>query len=330
MSLSNTQYDQIQRSYQAMQMKHHHLVQDRIEEVYTKDARLKEIDDAIASSSVTQARLLLEGDTFALDDLRKMISSYREQRLEILRSLGYSEEYLHPSYSCNDCRDTGYINGQRCHCFKQKAIDLVYMQSNIRNILDAENFEHFSYDYFQSDDINPEDNRSALETITYAVNKSKDFIAEFDSQFSNILFYGNTGVGKTFLSNCIAKELLDSGHSVIYFTALQLFTLFEKNIFHRDTDVDITTANHNIFDCDLLIIDDLGTELPNSFTSSQLFLCLNERILRKKSTIISTNLSLNMLMQIFSERTFSRISKDFQIIKLYSQDIRVQKRFYNK
>ncbi|MFV0464632.1 MAG: ATP-binding protein [Lachnospiraceae bacterium] len=330
MSLSNTQYDEIQRSYQELQIRHHHLTLERIAEVYSRDHRLKEIDDAIATASLEQARLLLDGDDSALEKLRGIISSNRSERLRILNALGYDENYLHPPFACNDCKDTGYIGGTRCHCFRQKAIDSVYLQSNIRNILEEENFEHFSYQYFQADDINPEDERSSLDTIKYAVEKSKQFIDSFDQDFSNILFFGSTGVGKTFLSNCIAKELLDTGHSVIYFTALQLFTLFEKNIFHKDTDAEMIRASQDIFDCDLLIIDDLGTELPNSFTSSQLFLCLNERILRRKSTIISTNLSLDHLMQIFSERTFSRISKDFQFIKMYCKDIRVQKRFYNK
>ena len=129
---------------------------------------------------------------------------------------------------------------------------------------------------------------------------------------------------RLFLSNCVAKELLDRGHSVIYFTAFELFHVFEKNVFERAQDMAL--PYQNIFDCDLLIIDDLGTELSNSFTVSQLFLCLNERILRKKSTIISTNLGLNQLAEIYSERTFSRISSNYTMIKLFGDDIRIKKK----
>ena len=121
-----------------------------------------------------------------------------------------------------------------------------------------------------------------------------------------------------------AKELLDSGHSVIYFTASSLFHIFEKNVFGRETEY--SEDYRNIFDCDLLILDDLGTELSNAFTSSQLFLCLNERILRRKSTIISTNLSLSQLVDTYSERTFSRISSSYTMIKLFGNDIRLQKK----
>lgn len=327
MPLSNSQYDEIIREYNARQIHNQHILDDHIREVYGKDARLKEIDDAISTCSLAHARKLLNGDMTALSSLRDKLSDYKQKRLDILKELGYSEQYLEPVYECNDCKDTGYIGSHRCHCFKQRAIDMVYTQSNIRTILQEENFDHFSYEYYSEIEINPSTGLTSLETTKKAVTECKNFIREFDDVFSNIFLYGDTGVGKTFLSNCVAKELLDTGHSVIYFTAFQLFDIFEKNTFHRETDEDIIAAHQNIFDCDLLIIDDLGTELPNSFTISQLFLCLNERILRKKSTIISTNLTLNQIAEIYSERTFSRISSNYVMLKLFGDDIRIQKKF---
>lgn len=326
MPLSNSQYDEIIREYNAKQIRNQHLVDEHTKEVYGKDSRLKAIDDAISSCSLSQAKKLLNGDITAIDTLKQQLADYRKQRLAILRELGYSEAYLEPAYECVDCKDTGYINNERCHCFKQRAIDLVYTQSNIRNILKDENFDTFSYDYYSKIEINPATGLSSLETMQNAVKECQKFIQEFDREFSNLFFYGDTGVGKTFLSNCVAKELLDTGHSAIYFTAFQLFDIFEKNTFHRETDEDIIAAHQNIFDCDLLIIDDLGTEMPNSFTTSQLFLCLNERILRKKSTIISTNLTLSQVAEIYSERTFSRISSSYVMLKLFGDDIRIQKK----
>lgn len=326
MPLSNTQYDTIIREYNAKQIRNQHMADDRMREVYGKDHRLKAIDDKISSCSLAQARKLLNGDETALSKLRSQLSEFRRQRLSILKELGYSEQYLEPSYECPDCKDTGYIGSQRCHCFKQRAIDLVYTQSNIRNILKSENFDTFSYDYYSETEVNPTTGLTSLETMQNAVKECRKFISEFDSVFSNLFFYGDTGVGKTFLSNCVAKELLDTSHSVIYFTAFQLFEIFEQNTFHKDTAENIIAAHQNIFDCDLLIIDDLGTEMPNSFTVSQLFLCLNERILRRKSTIISTNLTLNKMAEIYSERTFSRISSCYVILKLFGDDIRIQKK----
>lgn len=326
MPLSNTQYDTIIREYNAKQIRNQHMVDDRVREVYGKDHRLKAIDDKISSCSLVQARKLLNGDVNALSRLRSQLFDFRQQRLAILEELGYSEQYFEPAYECPDCKDTGYIGNERCHCFKQRAIDLVYTQSNIRNILKNENFDHFSYDYYSDTETNPATGLTSLETMRNAVKDCQKFIREFDSDFSNLFFYGDTGVGKTFLSNCVAKELLDTGHSVIYFTAFQLFDIFEQNTFHKATAENIIAAHQNIFDCDLLIIDDLGTEMPNSFTVSQLFLCLNERILRRKSTIISTNLPLNKMAEIYSERTFSRISSCYIMLKLFGDDIRIQKK----
>ncbi len=326
MPLSNTQYDTIIREYNAKQIRNQHMADDRMREVYGKDQRLKAIDDNISSCSLAQARKLLNGDVTALSKLRSQLTEFRQQRLSILKELGYSEQYFEPSYECPDCKDTGYIGNQRCHCFKQRAIDLVYTQSNIRSILKTENFNTFCYDYYSETEVNPTTGLTSLETMQNAVKECRKFINEFDSVFSNLFFYGDTGVGKTFLSNCIAKELLDTGHSVIYFTAFQIFDVFEQNTFHKSTTENIIAAHQNIFDCDLLIIDDLGTEMPNSFTVSQLFLCLNERILRRKSTIISTNLTLNKVAEIYSERTFSRISSSYVILKLFGDDIRIQKK----
>ncbi len=326
MPLSNTQYDTIIREYNAKQIRNQHMADDRMREVYGKDQRLKAIDDNISSCSLAQARKLLNGDVTALSKLRSQLTEFRQQRLSILKELGYSEQYFEPSYECPACKDTGYIGNQRCHCFKQRAIDLVYTQSNIRSILKTENFNTFCYDYYSETEVNPTTGLTSLETMQNAVKECRKFINEFDSVFSNLFFYGDTGVGKTFLSNCIAKELLDTGHSVIYFTAFQIFDVFEQNTFHKSTTENIIAAHQNIFDCDLLIIDDLGTEMPNSFTVSQLFLCLNERILRRKSTIISTNLTLNKVAEIYSERTFSRISSSYVILKLFGDDIRIQKK----
>lgn len=326
MSLSNSQYDTIIREYHAKQIKNKHMVEGRMKEVYGKDPRLKAIDNAVSSCSLLQARRLLNGDVTALSNLRSQLSDYKQQRLNILKELGYSEQYFEPSYECPDCKDTGYIGNERCHCFKQRAIDLVYTQSNIRSILKNENFDTFSYDYYSKTESNPATGLTALETMQNAVKDCRKFIHEFDISFSNLFFYGDTGVGKTFLSNCVAKELLDTGHSVIYFTAFQIFDIFKRNTFYKATEEEIIAAHQNIFDCDLLIIDDLGTELPNTFTVSQLFLCLNERMLRKKSTIISTNLTLHQIAEIYSERTFSRISSSYIILKLFGDDIRIQKK----
>ena len=324
MPLNNAQYDEILRGYDAKQLKTQHILETRINEVYEKAPEIKAIDDAIAECSVASAKRLLDGDTNALQQLKAQIAAYRAQKKKLLTDLGYPENYFEPVYTCPDCKDTGYINNKRCHCFTQQAIDMVYTQSNMKEVLARENFSTFSFDYYSDAEVNPATGLSSLATAQNAYQKCREFIENFDTSFSNLLFQGNTGIGKTFFSNCIAKELLDSGHSVIYFTAFQLFDILSKGVFEKDAEA--LLAHQNIFDCDLLIIDDLGTELANSFTTSQLFLCLNERILRKKSTIISTNLNLAQIRDMYSERVLSRISNSYTIIKLFGDDIRIKKR----
>ena len=148
---------------------------------------------------------------------------------------------------------------------------------------------------------------------------------DFDSRFQNLFFYGSTGVGKTFLSHCIANALLESSHCVLYFSAFDLFDSMAQTAFSRKSETD--PGENFILDCDLLIIDDLGTELTNSFVSSQLFLCINERIARRKSTVISTNLTLEDFSATYSERTFSRLASNYQMLKLIGKDILIQKIF---
>ena len=324
MALSNAQYDEIMRGYQERQLANRHLSQKRQENLYSRIPSLKTIDNQISEISVESARKRLDGDLNALTDLKAKLAALRVQKSALLKANGYDESYLEPAFTCKDCKDTGYINGSKCHCFKQEIINVVYSQSNIKNILGKENFSTFSYEYYSDSDRNPTTGLSSLDTVRKAVETCQHFIDDFENKPKNLFFYGETGVGKTFLSNCIAKELLERGNSVIYFTAFQLFDILSKGVFDRDADA--IAAHQNIFDCDLLIIDDLGTELSNSFTTSQLFLCVNERILRQKSTIISSNLNPLDIMEIYSERTFSRITSNYTIINLFGDDIRIKKR----
>lgn len=323
MGLSNTQYDIIRREYDRMERENREEAAERKREVYERDSRLRAIDGQIASCAVAQAEKLLSGEADSLTDLHAKIKALREEKKGIIASLGYDEDFFVPAYRCPDCKDTGYIGKERCHCFVQRSLDLVYAQSNLQDILAETGFDRFSLDCY-SKEKKKDDKLSPYEVAELALAESRHFTEHFGKSFQNLCFYGNTGVGKTFLSNCIAKELLDSGHSVVYFTASRLFAIFEKAVFQKDPEA--KALRENIYDVDLLIIDDLGTEFDSSFTSSQLYLVVNERILRKKPTIISTNLKMSDMINCYSERTFSRISSYYTMIHLLGDDIRMQKK----
>lgn len=339
MALKNEQYDRIFREYDKRQLDNRHLLQDKQQEVYSQIPALKELDDAIASNAVKAMKLTLSGDEGALEQLRHDNLDLSENKQQLLMAHGYPMDYLSPSYTCPDCKDTGYIthtdwqdedhlllSNNKCHCFKQAVVDILYQQSNIRAAIEKENFSTFSFDYFDATTVDETTGLTAQQNISEMLNTCQRFVQEFDEKFDNLLLYGSAGTGKTFLSNCIAKELIESGHTVIYLTASQLFDILEQHKFNHN-DVQVEEQFQGIMDCELLIIDDLGTELSNTFTNTQLYVCINERMLSERSTIISTNLPLEDLTSFYSERIVSRLLSQYKMMKLFGQDIRIQKAF---
>ncbi|MCM1134453.1 MAG: ATP-binding protein [Clostridium sp.] len=322
MALTNSQYDTIMREYEYRQSKNRRLLEERKTHVFTHVKGYRELSDSVAALSVAQGKKLLAGDTAALKDLKASIHQLTLEKERLLAAAGYPSDYLMPVYDCPDCKDTGYIDGQKCHCLRQAVIRLLYEQSGISNTLEKENFSVLSYDYYQGEH---------LERFQKAVSESRKFIETFDSDYHNLFFYGTVGTGKSFLSGCIAKELIESGHSVIYFSAAGLFELLSKNIFDYKNKDDTLGSYENLSGCDLLIIDDLGTEYAKNVAPSMLFSLLNERHLSQRSTIISTNLSLEDIRNRYSDRVFSRITSQYTVCKFTGYDIRMlQKRLQNR
>lgn len=328
MALTNSQYDYFMRIYEKKQLNNENRLRERFAEVYEAIPGLQSLDRSISELSVRQAHKLLDGDETSLSVLRDDLHLLFAKKKRLLAEAGYPDDYLELSYTCPDCKDTGYIGNHKCHCFKKAIIDFLYTQSNLQEILERENFDTLSLEYYSSNHIDPLTGRSSLQAMQTAVMTCKNFTDTFGKEFNNLLLYGDTGVGKTFLSHCIAKELLENSFSVIYFTASQLFDIFAKKQFNKD--IEATLDYEHIYDCDLLIIDDLGTEFSNTFTISQLFVCLNERLLHKKSTLISTNLSPNDLNNLYSERVFSRITSAYTVLRMTGDDIRIQKKLMGR
>ena len=326
MSLTNAQYNSIMKGYEQTRDRNRHLAEQRRREIYTKLPEYGRLDESVGELSVAQAKLLLNGDDEALTRLRFSLKDISRRKKDLLVSAGYPADYLEPVYTCPDCKDTGYIEGdnglrKKCHCFHQQELDILYEQSHIRDMIASENFSNLSYEYYQGDD---------LTHFRKCVDVCRNFVQNFKQDYHNLFFYGTVGTGKSFLSGCIASELLQSGHSVIYFSASGLFDTLARYTFNAGAKEALSGFYEDIYSCDLLIIDDLGTEMSNRFTVSQLFVCLNERILRQKSTLISTNLALEDLKNIYSERIFSRITSSYTVLRLTGDDIRIQKKLMNR
>lgn len=330
MGISNTQYRDIMFQYDQTRMENQRLLDIRHENLYKKIPELKAIHDRIVELSVEQAKNELlnpEAAAAAKREYTAKKDALLARKAEILETHHYPADYLCPIFTCQDCHDTGFIGSKPCHCFHQAKLRALYENSNLNEILEKENFTTFSDEYYDDTAIHDNLSITPRENIRRIREICLDFIKHFDNTYDNLLFYGPTGVGKTFLTHCIAKELLDSAHTVVYLTSLQLFDILEKNRFHRDDFAATDEQIAYIINSDLLIIDDLGTELSNSFTVSQLYYFIEERHNNKRSTIISTNLSFSDLRERYSERIFSRFTGYYDFKQIVGNDIRIQKAF---
>ncbi|MBQ2557858.1 MAG: ATP-binding protein [Lachnospiraceae bacterium] len=333
MSLTTSEYDSLLREYEQRQLDGEMDLRRRREEVTRDVPAIAEIEEQIVHGSVQAARLALAGNSSALDALSRTNDWLIKQKHQLLTGAGYPADYLDRRYICPICKDTGTetvsqpdgsIVRRPCSCFRRAIIDRYYMDDGLRERLARENFTTFDLRFYSSKKIDEATGQTYREIAETALGDAKDYAARFGSEYRNLLISGYSGVGKTFLANCITGELLSRGFTVLYLSAFRLFEIFEHYRFgDRDASKQASLDFDNILDCDLLIVDDLGTEMSNSYTTSQLFVCLEERDREKKPTLITTNLTMDDLSKRYSERIASRLFQ-FRYIKLFADDIRIQ------
>lgn len=305
----------------------------RKEELYKNNPRFSEIDNKLSTLSIAASKNLINSNNFEyLDNLRKEIEKLKKEKKDLLLSITNDENYLLPIYDCKLCNDTGYItdnyNTKMCNCLKQQLFNIEYNKSNTFNI-ENHKFENFLSTFYSetvdkekyNSDISPRDNIEIIKKISF------NFIANFDNpNEKNLLFTGNTGLGKTFISGCIANELLKKGKNVLYQTSpVMLDTIINYRFGKTDSSI-----YNSLLDVDLLIIDDLGTECMNSMKFSELFNVINTRLLNQNNkitkTIISTNLNIQNLFKTYDERIVSRLIGNYNICRFFGDDIRLMKK----
>ena len=340
MGLTRSQYDAVMRVYDKRRISNHHIEEEHRRIAFEAVPELQELDQAVAASAAKRVKQLLSPmDAHAAggaavpfrDLLRKMAGGMdpEQKRRKLLKEHSFPEDYLDPVYTCSKCRDTGLIGQKRCSCFEREVISLFYTQSNLAKVLEEENFSTFDMSFYPEDLKHPRTGKSSREIMEAAAAACRQFADGYMSgrQGGCLLLTGRAGVGKTFLTHCIAKELIDNGHSVIYYSAGELFDKLARSRFGREQDDgEDMTSDEYLSGCELLIIDDLGTEMVNSFVGSALFQLLNSRISRGLGIVISTNLSVQELSRTYSERISSRILESFTLVEAFGTDIRVQKR----
>ena len=195
MPLQNYQYDKIMREYSKTQSRNRRLLEEHKQEIYAKIPRIREIDEEVATLSTQKARALLSGQASGTEDLKAAISLLSQERTALLVCNSYPEDYLELPYTCSLCQDTGYVGDKKCICFKKAEIELLYTQSNLKEILKKENFEHFSFDYYSDTMRNEATGLTERETAKKAFDTARNFVRTFDSCFENLFLYGDTGVG---------------------------------------------------------------------------------------------------------------------------------------
>ena len=301
--------------------------------LYSEFPALEKIDNDINSVSIYAIKsILTQRDPDASKKLQDELASLKEKKLNLLKKVGKSLEDISPHFECNNCQDTGYIKTSSgsvlCPCIKQRLYNIQYNNSNIYD-LQNQNFKKFRLDYYSDTpdlqkygyDVSPREN------ITKIKNICNNFIENFDNpDESNLLFCGNSGLGKTFLSSCIANEIIQKGKTVLYQTApIMLDNIIDYKFGKTDNNILKTIST-----VDLLIIDDLGTETKNNLKLTELFNIINSRLLNQNNkitkTIISTNLSLQDLYRTYEERILSRIIGNYKACYFYGEDIRIKKR----
>lgn len=293
----------------------------RREEIKNKYPEILELDTTIQKLCLNLSMAALRGitDQNELNNIKEEITDLRAKKYEMLVSHGYNPDYLNLHYNCPKCKDTGFIGIEKCSCFKSKLIKLYYKDSDLEEAVKTNNFKNFNINLYPNHKLNDEryTPRKNIEDILEYI--TGEYLPNFKNSNTNLLFYGNSGTGKTFLSWCIAKELLDKGFLVVYKTSDDLLRALKDIKFNNDTDLENLLIN-----CDLLIIDDLGSEQITDFSSTELFTLINKKILKNKKMLISTNLSLPLISKRYSERISSRIIGEFKLFKFFAEDIRIQ------
>ena len=297
--------------------------QEHLRIAYARVPRLQEIDMLLRRSMALAAQAVFTQGSdarLAMEQVKEANLVLQQER-EALAREHFEEGYLDDSPICSHCGGSGYIGSSMCECLRELCRQEQKKQIAVLASND-ERFEKFRLDYY-TDRIDSKFGTSPRFIMQKTFETCRKYALSFGADSGNLLFIGGTGLGKTFLSACIARTVADRGFSVTYETAAHLFAKLEKNRFSPDEES--REAAQKFTDCDLLIIDDLGTELPGNFVTAALYTLVNDRLLAGKPMVISTNLNVDEIAVRYSPQIASRLQGSFLRLTFVGEDIRVLK-----
>lgn len=319
MGYSRENYRLVREEYENRSLEARNAADARRSELHRVIPRTEEIDRDLSATGIKLMGAALGVSHVSVDEIRAGVVKLRAERAALLAAAGYPENYSEPHYECEKCQDTGYVDGYMCSCMKQRLIMAGYESSGIARLMQNETFDTFSLDYYADD-------RRNLENMRYIYQTMRRFAETFDPKSSkSIALFGGTGLGKTHLSTAAAKVIIERGFDVVYTGAIGMFSDFEKVRFGNASGRESGENTDRYFDCDLLIIDDLGSEVANQFTVSCLYDVINTRINKGLPMILSTNLRQDELRQRYWDRITSRIFGEFVTLMLTGTDVRAKK-----
>ena len=294
----------------------------RKQELWLKIPGVKDLDDAITEIGLQAVYSSIGGGEGAKEkilSLKEKSLKLQEQRAMLLEENGYPRDYSDIAYECEKCLDSGYVDTKMCDCMKRALVLAGYESSGLGKLMTTQSFSNFSLDYYRT-------NPDVYEKMRHNFEYMKRFADEFStSKCSNIALFGSTGLGKTHLSTAAAKVIINKGYDVLYVTAVGMIADFEKERFGSGYSDTAVSSLERYYDCDLLIIDDVGTEVSNQFTVSVIYNVINNRLSKGRSTVISTNLTPSELRSRYWDRIASRIFGEYAPLVFSGTDVRLQK-----
>jgi len=310
-------------SHEERRRQHEDTFMRRLEKVYAEAPRVRELDTELRVTMLELVGVALGSDSvIKVEDIRQKNLDLQKERQNEINRAGFPDNYLNEDYMCSICNDTGYLKSKMCVCLKElyKEEQKVSLSSLFK--LGEETFDNFDLSYYD-DTPSVETGISPRRSMDVVYQTCIEYARKFGDRSLNLFFNGAPGLGKTFLSACIARVVADNGFSVVYDMATSIFTKFEDAKFQRTDDLEgLRNEIKRYMECDLLIIDDLGTEMTTALTISTLYEIINTRLVTGRKTLVNSNLTLGELHRRYSEQIMSRLEGEYQVLTFYGDDIR--------